>query len=425
MASRMTIRDVARLAGVSTATVSRVLNEKPDVDATTRAHIQRIVDEQRFVPSLAGTGLARGTTGLIGLLLPSLTWPIMTPILSGIADVIERTSHELVLYGDSHKGDSHKGDSHKGDSHKGDSHKGDSHKGDSHKGDSHKGDSHKRARSETIQRIVEARLIDGLIAVFPDGAAFPGELAGLEGHVSRRLSTLHQQGFPVVVVDDQRAHDDIPWISADNSLGAMQAVRYLLAMGHRRIAHIAGPMAHLCSQERLAGYRAALAEAQVPIDPELEMQGDFTSRGGQAAADRLLSRLQRPTAIFAANDDTAYGVLTAARCHGLRVPDDVAVIGFDDAGPSAFAKPPLTTVRQPFFDMGRRAAATLTALLAEPRSRTSGSIRWYATDESSPLAAAASSLPALSRVQLPVQLIARASTTAPNCQQRQAGESMP
>ena len=371
MADRITIRDVARLAGVSTATVSRVLNEKPDVDATTRARIQRIVDEQRFVPSLAGTGLARGHTGLIGLLLPSLTWPIMTPILSGIADVIEQTSHELVLYGHSHK----------------------------------------RERSENIQRIVDARLIDGLIAVFPDGAAFPGDVASPDGRVSCLLSQLQHRGFPIVVLDDQRVHDDMPWISPDNRAGAMQAVGRLLTLGHRRIAHITGPMAHLCSQERLAGYRAALADAKLAFEPELVLQGDFTSRGGQATADHLLSMAQPPTAIFVANDDMAYGVLTAARCRGFRVPEDVALIGFDDAGPSAFTKPPLTTVRQPFFEMGRRAATTLHALLAQPHPCSGGSIRRYETGASGSLVVTTSPLPAISCIRMPLQLIERASTT--------------
>jgi LacI family transcriptional regulator len=385
MADRLTIRDVARLAGVSTATVSRVLNEKPDVDAATRARIQRIVDEQQFVPSLAGAGLARGRTGLIGVLLPSLTWPIMTPILSGIADVFEQTSHELVLYGHSHK----------------------------------------RERGETIQRIMDARLIDGLIAVFPDGAAFPGDVANGDGRVSRCLTQLAQRGFPVVVIDDQRVHDDVPWICADNRMGAMEAVRHLLSLGHVRIAHIIGPLVHLCAQERLAGYRAALAEARVPIDPELELPCDFTARGGQAAADRLFSMSEPPTAVFAASDDMAYGVLTAARCHGFRVPEDVALVGFDDAGPSAFTKPPLTTVRQPFFDMGRQAATTLTALLAERRSPPDGGLRWYRTDTPGSLIITTTPPAARSRLQLPVQLIERASTMAPKCLQKAVGESMP
>jgi LacI family transcriptional regulator len=373
MSGKFTIRDVARLAGVSTATVSRVLNDKPDVDQATRERVRRIVDEQRFVPSIAGTGLAGGRTGLVGVLMPSLTWAIMSPILGGVADVIEQTAHELVLYGHSHK----------------------------------------QERGEIIQRIVDARLIDGLIAVYPDGAAFASDVCSVDDRVSHRLSELHRRGFPVVVIDDQRAHDDIPWISADSRDGAVQAVRYLHSLGHKRIAHITGPLDYLCSQERLAGYRAAAAEAQLPLDPNLVIQGDFTVPSGHAAMNRLLSLAEPPTAVFAANDDMAYGVLNAVRHRGLTVPGDVAVIGFDDAEPSASTAPPLTTMRQPFFDMGRRAAALLAALLTDPRTRPEGGMRSHLTNVTSALVGAASApVPAL-RIDLPVALVERASTKTP------------
>jgi LacI family transcriptional regulator len=293
--------------------------------------------------------------------------------MSGVADVIEHTPHELVLYGHSHR----------------------------------------RERGEILQRIIDVKLIEGLIAVYPEGAAFAGDVAQADGRISERLGQLYQQGFPVVVIDDQHRHDAIPWISADSRGGAVQAVRHLRSLGHTRIAHITGPMAYLCSQERLAGYREALAEESLPVDPELVIAGDFTASSGRAAMDRLLTLYAPPTAVFAANDDMAFGVLAAARQHGLRVPRDVAVIGFDDAGPAASAKPSLTTVRQPFYDMGRQAAATLVARLdAEPRAHAYGRSSRYPPGRSSVIVSVGFEPPTVSRNTVPVQLIERESTMA-------------
>jgi LacI family transcriptional regulator len=370
MATKLTIRDIARLAGVSSATVSRVLNEKPDVDPMTRQRIQSIVDEQRFVPSVAGAGLAGGRTGLIGVLVPSLTWAIMSPVLSGVADVIEQTPYELVLYSLGRK----------------------------------------QGRGETIHRIVDAKLIDGLIAIYPDGAARQGDVNDEDRSVSAHLSRLYEQGFPVVVIDDQQLHEDMPWISSDNYQGALDAVRHLIALGHQRIAHITGPELYLCSRERLAGYRAALEDARLVPDPELEVPGDFTFFSGRVASAQLFTLPDPPTAIFAANDDMAHGVLAEARQRGLRVPEDVAVVGFDDAESSAYARPPLTTVRQPFFDAGRRAAVTLVALVDAPRQPVGGRSRWSTVGASSGLFGVQPARLASARIPMALQLVERPST---------------
>src|SRR5262249_37935764 len=158
----------------------------------------------------------------IGLLVPSLTWAIMSPVLSGVADVVGHTAYELVLYSLGRK----------------------------------------HERGEVIRRIVDANLIDGLIAIYPDVAAREGDVVDGDRSASRDLSQIHEQGFFVVVVDDQHVHEDLPSITSDNRQGAFDAVRHLIALGHTRIAHITGPEPYLCSRERLAGYRAALSEAQ-------------------------------------------------------------------------------------------------------------------------------------------------------------------
>ena len=322
MAGSVTINDIARLAGVSKTTVSRVINQKPDVDAATRSKVLRIMDEQGFVPSLTAAGLAGGRTRLIGVLVPSLTWPLMPEIMRGIGEVIEQSAYELVLYSISHEQD----------------------------------------RTAVVDRIQAARLTEGLLAVYP-------------GQATAYLSDLHASGYPVVMLDDQVIPTGTtPWVGADNRIGAYTAVKHLLQLGHRRIAHILGRAGYQNSVERYQGYREALAEAGVSFDPALVVQGDFTVPSGRAGAETLFALPERPTAIFAANDDTASGVLNAAEAAGIRVPDDLALVGFDDAAPAAFMRPPLTTVSQPFFEMGKRAA---TLLLDAVNARREPIPSWY------------------------------------------------
>jgi LacI family transcriptional regulator len=307
MAGMVTINDIARLAGVSKATVSRVINQKPDVDPETRMKILRIMDEQGFVPSITAAGLAGGRTRLIGVLVPSLTWPLIPQIMRGIGEVIERSTYELVLYSISHEQD----------------------------------------RSAVIDRILAAKLTEGLLAVYP-------------GQATAYLNELHGSGYPVVMLDDQMIPTGTtPWVGADNRTGAYTAVKHLLQLGHRRIGHIKGRIGYECSEDRYRGYCDALEEASIEVDPALVVQGDFLVTGGSACAQQLFALPDRPTAIFAASDDMASGVLLAAEEVGLRVPEDVALVGFDDTAPAAFMHPPLTTIGQPFFEMGQRATMLL------------------------------------------------------------------
>lgn len=283
-------------------------------------------------PAGLGVRSSRGAedgSGPVGVVLPTLAWPMMSPILSAISHVLDQSSRELALYSVPRKHD----------------------------------------RVEFIQRIVGMRQIEGLIAIYPDAAATLDEATGDDRRVARQLSQVYKQGIPVTIIDDQTTHDGVPWVSADNRQGATDAVRHLIRLGHRRIAHISGPQAYLCAQDRLAGYRAALSEAHLPFDPALEIDGDFTAASGWAGAIYLLTLPNPPTAIFAASDDIAQGVLTAVQQHGLLVPKQVAVVGFDDAGPMWSIDPPLTTVRQPFYDMGWWAATRLMNILATPYSR--------------------------------------------------------
>ncbi|HLZ20604.1 MAG TPA: LacI family DNA-binding transcriptional regulator [Ktedonobacterales bacterium] len=350
----MTITDIARLAGVSKATVSRVLNEKPDVDPETRERILRLVEEYGFVPSIVASGLAGGRSRLLGILIPSLTWPLMPEVMRGIGELVEQTAYELVLYTMSQRQD----------------------------------------RSAVIDRILAAKLTSGLLAVFP-------------GQSTEHLNWLHDQGFPVVMIDDQGATTRAPWVGTDNRAGAYAVVRHLLNRGHRRIAHIQGPSAFQVSKDRYAGYRDALTEAGIALEPSLLEEGDFKPPSGRVCAEKLLALPERPTAIFAANDEMAYGVLAAAEERGLRIPEDLAVAGFDDIASSAHIRPALTTVRQPFFEMGQTAIRMLLSLVDAPRPiaahRFAGAAPVPSTEhpESNPV-----------RVQIPSRLIVRESCGA-------------
>ncbi len=320
MPGKATIRDIAKLAGVSTATISRVLNNKPDVDPATRERVLRIVEEQQFVPSITASGLPNGRSRLIGVLIPDLTWPLIPELMRGIGEVVGSTSYELILYSISDA-------------------------------------NHEKDRSDVIDRIVGTRLAAGLLAVFP-------------GRSLEHLAKLHSRDFPVVLVDDQGIPPEgTPWIGADNRLGAYEATRHLIRLGHSRIAHIQGPLKYQVSHDRFQGYCDALNETNISLDPDLVLEGDFMPPTGRACTHAFLDlpAWKRPTAIFAGSDYMAYGAISAAEQRGLRVPDDVAVVGFDDNPSSAHMEPALTTVRQPFHEMGRRACEILLALVDTPR----------------------------------------------------------
>jgi LacI family transcriptional regulator len=321
MPGKRTIQDIARLAGVSKTTVSRVLNHKPDVDPVTRERILEIIQEQSFVPSITASGLAGGRNRLIGMLIPSLTWPLIPDLLRGIADAIENTPYELVLY-------------------------------------SIKDEDLERDRSEVINRLLATQLTAGLLAVFPARA-------------SKQLTQLYKQGFPVVIIDDQM-EQTTPWVGTDNTAGAYSAVRHLINLGHRRIAHIQGPREYLASHDRYNGYCQALLEEGITPDPELVLEGDFMPPTGRACAERLfeLPLEKRPTAIFAATDQMAYGVLSAAEEYGIAIPEDIALVGFDDDAPSAHVRPALTTIRQPIYEMGKSGMELLLSILSELQNPT-------------------------------------------------------
>jgi LacI family transcriptional regulator len=356
---RATIEDIARLAGVSRGTVSRVLNHRPDVDRETRARILRVIEEQGYVPSLTAAGLAGGRNRLIGMVVPVFTWSILGDLVRGITEILNRTSYEPVLYTFNDE------------------------------------DLH-RDRRDIINRLLATQLTAGILAVYPGG-------------LSDQLTELYDQGVPVVVIDDQRKQV-VPWVRADDVMGAYSAMVHLIRLGHRRIAHIQGPAEYLVSHDRHEGYIRALQHAGIEPAPELVVEGDFLPQSGYAGAQRLfdLPPEQRPTAIFASADQMAYGVLRAAEERGISVPKDIALVGFDDDAPSAHVLPPLTTVRQPSYEMGQEGIKLLLALLAQAEADDLDSIPSNALTAPIPTHPTHPTQP----IVLPTTLIVRASCGA-------------
>jgi LacI family transcriptional regulator len=309
--SRVTIREIAELAGVSIATVSRVVNGRDDVSDETREIVQRVVREHGYSANRSARGLSAGRTGFVGVTIPKVHPVYFSSILSGAAEALAEQDMRIVLCPTEHEHDR------------------------------------------------EVSLLERLMHGTTDGA-----LLVLPEETNDELESLLNHGYRFVVVDPlKQLNERIPAVSAANSSGANQAIKHLLGLGHRRIGAITGPSGWLATDERRGGYHAALASAGIMPDPALEVASDFQVEGGIEAAGRLLDAAERPTAIFAFNDNLAIGAMHAARARGLRLPEDLSIVGFDDLEWAQHITPPLTTVRQPLAEMGRMAVSLLTRLL--------------------------------------------------------------
>jgi LacI family transcriptional regulator, galactose operon repressor len=308
---RMTIREIADEAGVSIATVSRVLNDRGDVAPETRELVNRVIQERGYIANRGARGLSAGRTGLVGLLVPLVFPAYFAAILAGATEALQDHDLRAVLSPTGHEHD----------------------------------------REVTLLERLMHGLTDGALIVLPEES-------------SEELERLVDAGYRFVVVDPlMPLGDRIASVSSANTSGADQAMKHLLGLGHRRIAIITGPRGWVATEERRRGYQAALAAAGILPDPALEVESNFEIDGGERAAAVLLDLPEPPTAIFAFNDNHAVGVIRAARGRGLRVPEDLSVVGFDDVEHATIVTPALTTVRQPLAEMGRTAVSLLMRLL--------------------------------------------------------------
>jgi LacI family transcriptional regulator len=306
--ARITIRDVAAQAGVSVATVSKVINGRYGVSAATFARVQAVVKDMGYEASLVAQSLRNHRTNVIGILVADLE-PFSTELLKGAADAIRGTGYELVVY---------------------------------------------CAGGRTSDRVGwERRYLSRLSGTLIDGAVL----------VTPTVVDVRYNA-QVVAVDPHTGPADLPTVDSDNLHGARLAVEHLLALGHRRIAMITGRPDLQSAVLREEGYRRALSAAGVAIDENLIEFGAYDPDISADGARRLLAAANPPTAIFAANDLSAIAVIGVAEQLGLRVPEDLSVVGFDNIPDSVFrCSPQLTTVNQPIQEMGRLAVDLLARLI--------------------------------------------------------------
>ena len=305
--SRVTIRDVAARAGVSVATVSKVLNDRYGVSADTMAKVRAVIAELGYEASLVAQSLRNHRTNVIGILVADLE-PFSTELLKGAADAIRDTGYELVVYS---------------------------------------------AGGRTGEKLGwERRYLSRLSGTLVDGAVL----------VTPSVLDVRFDA-PVVAVDPHTGPSGLPTVDSDNLRGARLAVEHLLSLGHRRIAMLTGRADLQSARLRERGFREAMADAGVPVDESLVLPGDYDAVASEAAARRLLSLDTPPSAVFAANDASAIATVEVARLLGLTVPADLSVVGFDNIPESALNSPPLTTVNQPIKVMGQRAIEMLVQLM--------------------------------------------------------------
>jgi len=300
----VTIKDVARQAKVSVATVSRALNQSGPVREATRLRIQEIAHRMRYVPHSAARSLITSRTDTLGVLLPDLYGEFFSEVIRGMDEAAQRHGfHLLVSSSHADKGE-----------------------------------------VEAAMRAMRGR-VDGVVVMCPDLDA---------------ASLLNiPKALPLVLLCSSANGYGADSVTIDNCRGARAMVRYLISLGHRRVAIIKGASGNFDAAERLRGYRLALREAGIAPTAHLEREGAFTEAGGYAAARELLDLNPRPTAIFAANDSMAIGALSLLRECDVQVPSEIAIAGFDDIPLARYMDPPLSSVRVPICELGARAIEIL------------------------------------------------------------------
>jgi LacI family transcriptional regulator len=315
---RPSIRDVARKAGVSASTVSRVLNARPDVAPVTRERVLEIIEELDYHPNAQAVSLSRRHTGVVGLVVPDVISPFCTSVIESVQNALKAHGYWMLLVANQVNPQEQA-----------------------------------RLQADLVSELWRGRRIDGLLVLIPVEASLA------------LLRAMAREGFPSVLIDMQYDGTGLNYIAVDNYRGGYLGTEHLLRLGYRDIAILCGPNWMPVSRDRLAGYKAALQDWGVPVCSEWIVPGlGFDEETGRHAMRILLSASRRPRAVFAASDRVAFGAMAVLDREGLRVPDDIALIGFDDIPAAAAFRPPLTTVRQPLEHMGRLAVEHLCRLLS-------------------------------------------------------------
>lgn len=316
--SKITIDDIAAKSGVSKMTVSRVINNKGSVSKKTAENVLRIMKKLDYHPNLIAQSLSSQKTATIGVLIPKTKQLFLdnyiAQILSGITDVAQQKNYRILVIPfdlDSEKGNQY-------------------------------------------LSVIKSKLVDGLIL--------------LKTKINDPfIDDLAEYGVPFILVNNKKIADNINFIDAENILGAKEAVKYLFSKGHKKIAFIAGSMDETNSKDRFKGYKEALKELGIPYLKEYVIYGDFNKDKAFTEVDKFLKLKKRPTAIFSSDDYMAIGAIEKIKSVGLSVPEDIAIVGFDNIELSGFIKPSLTTIKQPMYEIGRSAVEVLLDLVAKKK----------------------------------------------------------
>lgn len=314
----MKIKDIARAAKVSHSTVSRALRDSPLVNAETAERIKKIARDSNFRVSALARGLATGRTNSIGVVVTTLADPFIAEVATGIQEAANIRSYSIILANAS-------------------------------------GDPEREMK---VVQSFEERRVDGIVV-----------LSSRVGSVY--VPVLAEMKIPIVLINSLHPGDFAQSVMIDNVGASHAATRFLIQLGHKRIGYIGDRFGAQANAGRHKGYRQAIENYGLVYRTELVVDGDASPEGGVHAMEQLLTLNDPPTAVFCFNDMTAIGALNAASHHGLRAPEDISVVGFDDLMIASYTLPPLTTIRQPKQEMGRMATEILLNLLSGSMTETS------------------------------------------------------
>lgn len=307
-----TIYDIAKFAGVSPATVSRVLNGKESVSEETKQKVLQIVEDMNYIPNAAARSLVEKKSWAVALLLPDISNPFFATIARGIDDAVSDKGYSLIICNSD--------------------------------------DSLYKERKHI--NILRKRRVDGIILI-----------------ASRNKSSVGDLGIkntPLVIVDRHQDTDHADFVLADNLNGARVATKHLISLGHKEIGTVTGPQNISTGAERFQGFKDAMSEADLQIDEQFIFEGDFREKSGYQMAKKMLKGSRLPTAIFAANDLMALGVMTALKEANIQIPNDMAIVGYDGIVETNYVVPQLTTIVQPNYEMGQVAGEHLIWRIGNP-----------------------------------------------------------
>jgi len=306
-----TVRDVAKQAGVAPITVSRVVNNSGYVSEETRARVEAAIADMGYVPNVLARSLRSRRTDTLALILTDISNPFWTTVVRGVEDAASNAGFNVILCNTDES----------------------------------------EVKQDKYLRVLLQKQVDGVLLVPARSALEP-------------IKFVKSQDTPVVVLDRLIPDAQADTVRCDSEGGGYQLTHLLLSFGHRRIAVLSGPQGVSTAEDRVAGYRRALTEAGIDIDPALVHYGQFSLESGYTMTQQVLAVTPRPSGLFAGNNFIAIGALRALRDAGLQVPEDLALVGFDDLPADLVVDPFLTVVAQPAYEMGRRATELLLARLS-------------------------------------------------------------